>query len=152
MNNIVLSTLLLAVMGLAGCGGEGGEGSENPIGSATGQTDIVNVSETGKLISLAVEITGTVSGSPVSNVEIQIDGQTQDVIPAYTGASNQRWSKDGVAQFKEDDLLSGDDAGERFKINFNGIRYNTSLRVSHDISTAGATGTWSIGVWRAVKI
>lgn len=106
--------------------------------AAIGQTDIVNVSETGKLVSFGAFISVPVSGvNPVSVLEIAVDGQVQTTMKMWDGAPT--WSGEGIGMFGS-------------PLNFGSLKYSKSLRVSHDIAIAAGGGEVKLGVWRGVKV
>jgi len=113
--------------------------------TATGTTDIVNVTEAGLLLAITFGVTVGITGSITSNIEIVVDGGATRTIPGYSGNT---WNPAGMGiwQLGERTIqgLAVDDHG----VITIGSRYATSLRVSHNISVGGSAGTIRFGVLR----
>lgn len=120
--------------------------------TSTGTTNIVNVTEAGRLLSI-VCIQSHASGpdgSPVSNLEITIDGGTTRTIKVHDGATT--WATDGVAAYMMASNDNGTAISDTFYLVF-GTDYATSLLVAHNISTGtSTTGTFEFAVLRGVVL
>lgn len=129
--------------------------SVTDVVTSTGTTDIVNVTEAGRLLSIAVVVSVDVTGTAsVSSIEIVVDGGTTRTISVR--ASSLTWDFSGLRPYGIFGTLTtgliGDTKGDSAIIVL-GINYKTSLRVSHNITTAaGTAGTDEWSVIRGVEL
>jgi len=121
--------------------------------TATGSTDILNVTEIGVLMGISQLVTTTLSGAtlPIFTLDITVDGGTLRTIKTYDNQAN--WAKDGFAMWEpEGTNAGGGNANDKMHMNFNS-RYAVSLKVSHNgtqaITTAGIVNT---GVLKGLKL
>ena len=108
-------------------------------------TNIINVTESGKISAIGVYVATPVSGTPLANLEIQVDGQTTQTLAFFTGvgafsAELGAWGS----------LVSGP-PGNTYVIPV-GLPYQISCRVGLNVSQAGAGGTFNISVMRGKAI
>lgn len=117
--------------------------------TSLGVVDIVNVTEAGVLIAITLHVSGAVTGSPVSVLEWDVDGEGTQTMSVYSGLNLFR--REGVLNFANQGISPGSAVGDRFWIPLN-IRYGTSLRVSHNLTTVAAGGSIHLGVLRGVEL
>lgn len=121
--------------------------------TSTGSTDIVNVTETGRLISIAMTVAQALSGTtPVVTLDITVDGGTTRSIKMYTSALV--WNADGLRPWSRNaETLDGQSLIDNFVIPFGSIRYKTSLQISINVTTAvGTNGFVRMNVIRGKKL
>ena len=121
--------------------------------TATGTTDIVNVTETGRLIAVTLYTTTAIGGGPIPvvDLEIVVDGGTTRTIALYDGAT-LTWTTAGIASLSTtENLLIGESPNDRLTM-YVGTNYAISLRVSSNVTTASNTGAVTFGVLRGVAL
>ncbi len=113
-------------------------------------TTILDVTEAGKILGIAIRVSATVSGTvPVATLDITTDGGTERNISLY--ASALTWAV-GVRGFSRGSGEDGDGAGDRVMLPGDVI-YSKSMKVSVDVTTAaGTAGTLQVSVFRAKKV
>jgi len=121
--------------------------------ASTGTTDIVSVTEAGRLLVIAGLVTTAPDGTPVSTLEIVVDGGTTRSINVYGASAATKWELDGVQQYGNSESTKvGASIGHKFRIPIAG-NYATSLRVSHNITTATTSvGAIELSVWRGKEL
>jgi len=117
---------------------------------ATGTTDIVNVTETGVLLVIPFVCTVGITGTLTSVLEIVVDGGTTRTINVYTASSSWDAAGIGVWNLGVQNIV-GATAKDHGVITIVS-RYSSSLRVSHNISSAASSGTIRFGVLRGTKL
>ena len=118
--------------------------------TATGVTNAVNATEQGILLGIYLRLTAAPDGSPISNLEIVIDGGSTRTIAMWNGSAV--WVPAGIRLFSSDGRSGGNAVSDIAQILI-GTKYKTSLRVGHNIATAtSSTGALDIGVLRGVKL
>ncbi len=120
--------------------------------TGTGSVDVVDVSETGILIALAVVVTTTVTGTPTSVIEITVDGGTLRTILLYTGGGIWDVSGFGGLLNHTDNIGIGSTANHRGVLWMGGSRYASALKISHNVSGTGSAGAIELQVIRGVKL
>ena len=114
----------------------------------TDTTNLVNVTESGILVSVACIVQTAPSGAnPDNELEITIDGGTKRNIALWNGATT--W---GIGELRPYATIGdGSSVDDRFVLNF-GIRYKTSLLIAFDrIATAGG-GQVRFSIFRGAKL
>jgi len=119
--------------------------------STTGLADVVNVTEAGKLISVGMIVTGNLSGNVISTLDITIDGGTTRTILVYNNSTAWNRTTMGYHQLGER-TVQGAIAADHLLMNFGGMRYATSLKISHNITTANASGELSLAAIRGERL
>ena len=115
--------------------------------TAVAATTILDVTEAGKILGIAIRVSAGVSGTvPVATLGITTDGGTERNISLY--ASALTWAV-GVREFSRGSGEDGDAAGDRVILPGDVI-YSKSMKVSVDVTTAaGSAGTLQVSVLRA---
>lgn len=118
--------------------------------TATGSTDVVNVTEAGILLEIGILVNTGVSVSvPTVIIDITIDGGTTRSIELYTASLG--WSASFKALAKRDVLSDGDTGGDVATLIL-GTPYLTSLQVAINVTTAAdTTGAIQVSVLRGVQ-
>lgn len=118
---------------------------------STGSTDVINVTETGKLLAILVYVTGVPAGSPTMRLEIVVDGGTQENIPLYEAANN--WGDFFVRLTRATTNLTnsnGSQADHNFYLLMD-CPYQTSLIVRANCTGAGSAGSVAVYGIRATQ-
>lgn len=105
--------------------------------AGTGTTNIVNYTGTGMLISVGIQVTVAVTGTPTCVLRYTIDGGPAQDIPLYTAATT---FDTNTFTISGSHIGTGSAIGEQ--LNFvEGFGFNRSLQVDMVVTGAGATGT-----------
>jgi hypothetical protein len=116
--------------------------------AGTTTTDLVSVTETGKLISLSCIVETAPSGTnPDNQLELTVDGGTQRNMAMWNGATT--WGVSEVRGYAA--IGDGSNVNDRFVLNFN-TRYKTSLLIGFDRLTGASSGQCRFTVLRGVKL
>ena len=119
--------------------------------SATGSTDIVNVTEAGKLLGILLNVTAGVTGTPTMRLEIVVDGGTQENIPIYTASNTwEDFFRRLVGAMSAVNSIDGDTGSNAVYLLLDCL-YDTSLVVRVNTTTAGSAGAVDLWVVRATK-
>ncbi len=118
---------------------------------AAASTDIINVTEAGKLLGILVAVTVGVTGTPTMRLEIVVDGGTQENITVYSASNN--WATFFARLSRNVTGLGGIDgntANDEFFLEMD-CPYETSLIVRANCTGAGSAGSVDAYAIRATK-
>ena len=118
--------------------------------SSTGTTNVIDTSETGILIALALMTDGDVTGAPTSKLEFVVDGGSVVNLNCHNVSDN--WHSHGLLPYKVELGASGAASGDNAVIPFGGLRYETSIRIGINCSSSGSTGATRMHLIRGTKI
>lgn len=119
--------------------------------TALNVTDVLNVTEAGKLLGIGMVCHGAVSGVPETDFEVEIDGETLTSFSVYNATFV--WDRLGAQtwQYAGTGTGGGSALGNAFWIPL-ASRYATSCRVSHNISVVAAGGTVILHALRGIEL
>lgn len=107
---------------------------------AIGSTDVINVTETGKLLGILLRLNAGVSGTPTMRLEIVVDGGTQENIPVYSASKTwEPFFQRLVRVFNGSVVVNGDALNDAFYL-WMDCHYKTSLIVRANCTGAGSGG------------
>jgi len=116
--------------------------------TATGSTDVVNVTEAGVLSAIGIRTTAAADGTPTMTLDITIDGGTTQHLKVYTAATSFDPS---LVAFNLNGT-SGAGAANGVVLVL-GTAYKTSLQVAANVTGAStSTGTVQVSVLRGKQL
>ena len=118
--------------------------------TALDTTDIVNLTEKGKLSEIVLSTGTAVTGSPTSTLEIIVDGGSTRTIKVH--AANSRWDGSGAGAFTLGKQSAGGSANEDHAYIPINLEYAKSLVVRHNVSVVATAGTLRITVFRGIAL
>lgn len=118
--------------------------------TSTGSTDIVNVTEAGKLLEVGIFVNVAVTGTfPAVDIDITVDGGTTRSVILYIGTAQ---SFDAPFLAVAAKIGTGGAPADTATLIL-GTPYKTSLQVAINVTTAaGTTGTITAAVLRGVEL
>lgn len=103
---------------------------------SSGSTDILNVSVTGKLVGIAINVKGGPSGTPSAKLKINIDAQGfEDVLLLYSAATTWTDAAKGYS------IVGDGDAVDDRLILWLHVDFAVSCQVALETTSAGSAGT-----------
>lgn len=117
--------------------------------TSTGVTNVINVTEAGKLFWIMLNVSNPVTGTPIVRLELQIDGGSTRTKTLWSSQITWGMAVKGLSWNDKSD--PGDAQNDRLFIPVN-ARYVTSCRVGLNIVTAASAGNAQFDVLRGTKI
>ena len=118
--------------------------------ASTGTTNIISATETGVLISFAIQRNVTPGGNCTVVLEISTDGEAAQTMSLHVNSTS--WNIRGMRQYLMDVTMSGSGADNRAVIPLGGVRYKTSIRVGINVTSSTSSGSLIFSLIRGVKV
>ena len=117
---------------------------------AAASTDVINVTEAGRLLGILVHVTVAPTGTPTMRLEIVVDGGTQENITVYSASNTWAAFFSRLISVVRGSGLNGDAIADGFLLQMN-CPYESSLIVRANCTGAGSAGSVDVYGIRATK-
>lgn len=117
--------------------------------ASTGSTDLINVTEAGKLLGIMLRVSGTITGSPIMRLEVVVDGGTQENIVVYNASTLWVDFFKYLSNALSGQAMAGSVIDDSFLLLLD-TTFETSLIVRANVTTSGGGTVKAWGI-RATK-